>query len=262
MVLKQLSRYETQLKPPETYGNPPTKKKIIAGRAAFFAENYKTSLKYLKEAEKDEPNNPTVQYRLGLVCALGLKDFESACKYFERCIFLEPTYTDAHIFLGSILTIRLNDHVNARSHFEKALMIVPNYAECHFLLALLLDLRFQEYQLAWGHIQKSLMFERFEDDLSHDCFELLYKHYYSEKIIEIESLFHGKTLDRIQILSDSLGRHDILLEDVERLLNEDNSIERDLELRNMKILARDRQSFQDRLKKIPAEELIYRKILF
>jgi len=256
----KLSHYESQLKPPESYGNPPTKKKIIAGRAAFFAEEYETSLEHLKEAEKDEPGNPTVQYRLGLVSALGLKDFESACKYFERCIFLEPTYADAHIFLGSILTIRLNDHSNARIHFEKALKIVPNYAECHFLLALLLNLRFQEYQLAWEHIQKSLMCERFEDDLSHDCFELLYTHYYSEQNLEIDS--SGTDLDRIRIFSDSLGQHAVLLEAVQSLLNGDNTIEEDLELRNLKMLARDRQNFQDRLTQIPEEELIYGKILF
>ncbi len=56
----------------------------------------------LEEATKMDPNNPELQYNLGVITAES-GDLKQARVYYEKCISLDPNYINAYINLAALI---------------------------------------------------------------------------------------------------------------------------------------------------------------
>lgn len=89
------------------------------GEKFLAAGSLGQALKYLTEAESQEPNNPVIQYDL----AQGYEERgmdTPALEHYLKAVKLKPDYADAHNALGAFYARRGNME-NAEAHFKKAL---------------------------------------------------------------------------------------------------------------------------------------------
>jgi len=92
---------------------------IRIGEANIQAGQYTQALKELLEAEKLTPDDPKVQYDLGI--AYERKGFvDDAVKAFQKAIALKPDYSEALNYLGTIYLTR-GRHDEAVQLFNRAL---------------------------------------------------------------------------------------------------------------------------------------------
>lgn len=89
------------------------------GEKALAANDTGTALKFLSQAGQKEPNDPSIQYDLGL--AYNQRDLlPQAIEHMQTAIKLKPDYPEAWNALGSLLATN-GQFDSAREAFEKAL---------------------------------------------------------------------------------------------------------------------------------------------
>lgn len=89
------------------------------GMALIEAEQYLGALKELLEADKNAPNDATINYYLGIAhLGRGLKDM--ALEKFQKAVSLKSDYSEAHNYIGIIYMDR-EQWEKAIDSFDKAL---------------------------------------------------------------------------------------------------------------------------------------------
>ncbi|KAF0160268.1 MAG: hypothetical protein FD159_75 [Syntrophaceae bacterium] len=89
------------------------------GMALLEAGQYIGALKELLEADKNAPNDPVINYYLGIAYhGRGLRDM--AMERFQTAIFLKKDYSEAHNYLGAIY-LDMGQWEKAIDSFDKAL---------------------------------------------------------------------------------------------------------------------------------------------
>lgn len=93
-------------------------------------------LKKLKEAQKSDPKNASINFNLG-VLYLGKKDFGAAEKAFTKALLLQTDYPDANYHLG-ILAEEQKKLKKAANFYRKELKINREHIKAKARLASLL----------------------------------------------------------------------------------------------------------------------------
>ncbi|MDR3556425.1 MAG: tetratricopeptide repeat protein [Syntrophobacteraceae bacterium] len=89
------------------------------GEKALLAQDAPSSLKYLTEAEKKQPNDAVIQYDLGL--AYNLRGFDAqALEHIQKALKIKPDYPEALNTLGYMYATRGQFDL-AKEAFEKAM---------------------------------------------------------------------------------------------------------------------------------------------
>lgn len=89
------------------------------GMALIDAGQYLGALKELLEADKNAPDDPVINYYLGLAYhGRGLRDM--AMQHFQKAVSLKPDYSEAHNYVGAIY-MDMGQWENAIVSFDKAL---------------------------------------------------------------------------------------------------------------------------------------------
>lgn len=108
------------------------------GAAEMKTGNYSEAIKFLKDAQKYNPNDAKIYNALGLI-HVEYKEYGEAISMFEKAIRLDPNLPDAHNSLGTVYA-RLERWDSAIIEFKKALSD-PSYqtpALAHYNLGLAL----------------------------------------------------------------------------------------------------------------------------
>ena len=88
--------------------------------------NWEQVIKTYQDILKIEPNNSTVNYRMGSIY-YNRSDFPTALKYLERVVNLYPFNYDG-VYLLAWTYLNLGKNGEAKLLFQRALLIVPNDA--------------------------------------------------------------------------------------------------------------------------------------
>ena len=89
------------------------------GENYLAASDTASALQYLTEAEQKSPNNPVIQYDLGL--AYDQRDLpDNAMSHFEKALKIKPDYSEALNAIGSVYAKR-GQVEQARQAFQKAM---------------------------------------------------------------------------------------------------------------------------------------------
>ncbi len=89
------------------------------GEAEMRSGNYSEAIKFLKDAQKDNPNDAKIYNALGCIY-IEYHQYDEAISMFERTIRLDPNLPDAHNSLGTVYA-RLERWDQAIAEFNKAL---------------------------------------------------------------------------------------------------------------------------------------------
>lgn len=89
------------------------------GMALLEAQQYLGALKELLEADKNAPNDPVINYHLGIAyLGRGLRDL--AMERFQKAVSLKEDYSEAHNYIGVIYN-EMGQWQKAIGSFDKAL---------------------------------------------------------------------------------------------------------------------------------------------
>jgi type IV pilus assembly protein PilF len=129
------------------------------GMALIESGQYIGALKELLEADKNAPNDPTINYYLG-VAYLGRGLRELAMERFQKAISLKRDYSEAHNYLG-VIYMDMEQWDKAIDSFDKAL---ANYLYATPALALYNSgwayYNLQNYDMAMSRYQQALRQDR------------------------------------------------------------------------------------------------------
>lgn len=129
------------------------------GMALIEAGQYIGALKELSEADKYAPNDPVINYHLGIAYnGRGLRDM--ALERFQKAVSLKEDYSEAHNYIGTIY-MDMGQWEKAIASFDKALKnylyATPEYALYNSGLAYY---NLQNYDMALERFRQALRQER------------------------------------------------------------------------------------------------------
>ncbi len=110
---------------------------LMLGNAYKFYKNGKyadDSLANYQQAEKYDPNNPTIKYQMGNLFYAVMKNYPAAINYLEAAIKLRPDYAEAHWQLGLVHHAK-GDSNEAIKHLKSALDLNDRYLRGYLDLA-------------------------------------------------------------------------------------------------------------------------------
>ncbi|MEE9934518.1 MAG: tetratricopeptide repeat protein [Deltaproteobacteria bacterium] len=129
------------------------------GMSLIEAGQYIGALKELMEADKNAPNDPTINYYLGVAYhGRGLRDL--AMERFQKAVDLKSDYSEAHNYIGAIY-MDMGQWEKAVASFDRAL---KNYLYATPALALYNSgwayYNLQNYDVALSRYQQALQQDR------------------------------------------------------------------------------------------------------
>jgi type IV pilus assembly protein PilF len=129
------------------------------GMALIEAGQYLGALKELLEADKNAPNDPVINYHLGIAYqGRGLRDM--AMERFQKAVSLKKDYSEAHNYIG-VIYMDMGQWEKAIDSFDKALAnylyASPEYALYNSGLAYY---NLQKYDMALSRYQQALIQDR------------------------------------------------------------------------------------------------------
>lgn len=114
------------------------------------------ALELFRELENIKPEDPRVQYELGLIC-MELHDNQAALSHFDKLVSLEPDFLEGRMLLG-MMHGELGQHDEAIGYLREVLAVFPDLANVHHRVGMLLaDKRC--YEEAYQAYQDALRIE-------------------------------------------------------------------------------------------------------
>ncbi|MEA3350267.1 MAG: tetratricopeptide repeat protein [Chloroflexota bacterium] len=113
---------------------------------SFASGDYKSTLSFMEQAQRDEPNAPDIQYYIGESHRL-LEEYDQALAAYDAAIEVDTDFAPA--YLGRALTL-LGKSPDAiiEDDLRKVIELAPQYESAYFELAL--------YQLKQGHPETAI----------------------------------------------------------------------------------------------------------